>query len=261
VIQNTIRLTGEDGLTAENTVTVQVIAPDLRVAIKGPAKRYLERSTTYQIDVANAGTADATNVEVGVQLARGLKFVSTDFEGQYDPTRHSVFWSLAQLPAGQSGTVPLTLLPVEEGEQVILIDARADLGVTAKGEQKTVVEGFAALSFEISNAGGPIELGAETNYQVRVTNSGSKADSNIRVQLQLPQGLELISADSEAGTDGRGLIAFQPRPNLAPGEELKFSVRLRGTAAGTHLVKAVIVSDQSKVPVTKEASTLVYSDQ
>ncbi|MDG2223454.1 MAG: hypothetical protein P8L85_18880, partial [Rubripirellula sp.] len=139
VIQNTIRLTGEDGLTAENTVTVQVVAPELRVAIKGPSKRYLERSTTYQIDIANAGTADATNVEVGVQLARGLKFVSTDFEGQYDPTRHSVFWSLAQLPAGQSGTVPLTLLPVEEGEQAILIDAKADLGVTAKGEQKTMV--------------------------------------------------------------------------------------------------------------------------
>jgi uncharacterized repeat protein (TIGR01451 family) len=261
VIQNTIRLTGDDGLKAEHTVAVQVVAPNLQVDLKGPARRFLERPATYQLDIANAGTADATNVELSVQLARGFTFVSTDFEGQYDPSRHAVFWSLAQLPAGQSGSVPLTLLPVEEGEQAIVIDARADLGVTARTERKMSVEGFAELSFEITNPGGPIEMGAETTYQIRVTNSGSKRDSNVRVQLQVPQGLELISADTEAGTDGRGLIAFQPRAELAPGAEAKYSVRLRGTAPGTHLVKAVVVSDQSKVPVTKEESTLVYSDR
>ncbi|MEM8667826.1 MAG: hypothetical protein AAGG48_09945 [Planctomycetota bacterium] len=261
VIQNTIRLSGDDGLAAEHTVSVQVVAPDLRVELKGPNKRYLERQTTYQLDVANAGTADATNVELSVQLARGFTFVSTDFEGQYDPSRHAVFWSLAQLPAGQSGSVPLTLLPVEEGEQAIVIDARADLGVTAHSERKMSVEGFAELNFEITNPGGPIEVGAETVYQVRVTNKGSKPDTNIRVQLQLPQGLELISADSEAGTDGRGLIAFQPRASLAPGEELSYKLRLRGTGPGTHLVKAVVVSDQNTVPVTKEESSKVYTDQ
>ena len=261
IIQNTIRLSGDDGLTAEHTVAVQVVAPQVQVELTGPSRRFLERQATYQLKLANVGTADATNVEVAVQLSRGFTFVSTDYEGQYDPSRHVVVWSLARLPAGGSGEVPLTLLPVEEGEQKIVIDARADLGVVAKSERNLTVEGFAELSFEITNAGGPIELGAETEYQIRVVNSGSKADSNVRLQLQLPPGLELVSADGEAGTDGRGLVAFQPKPQLSAGSEMKYGLRLRGVAPGTHVVRAVVVSDQSNVPVTKEESTLVYADQ
>jgi len=123
------------------------------------------------------------------------------------------------------------------------------------------VEGFAELSFAINNAGGPIEIGAETSYEVVVQNSGSKPDTNVRVQLQIPPELELISTDSQAGTDGRGLVAFQPKGNLAPGEQLKYSLRVRGLSPGTHIVRAVVVSDQSKVPVTKEDTTRVYADQ
>ena len=261
VIQNTIRLTGEDGLTAEHTVAVQVVAPDLKLELTGPSRRFLERQATYQLNIANTGTADATNIEISVQLDRGFTFVSTDFEGQYDPSRHAVFWSLAQLPAGGSGSVPLKLLPVEVGQQVIKIDAHADLDVVAKSERTMQVEGFAELSFAISNPGGPIELGAETTYEIHVTNSGSMPDSNVRVQLQLPAGLELVSADGEAGTDGKGLVAFQPKAQLAPGDDLKLGLRVKGTAAGTHIVRAIVVSDHSTVPVTKEESTLVYADQ
>jgi uncharacterized repeat protein (TIGR01451 family) len=261
VIQNTIRLAGDDGLSAEHTVTVQVVAPDLKIELSGPSKRYLERQATYQLNIANEGTADATNIEIAVQLDRGFTFVSTDYEGQYDPSRHAVFWSLAQLPAGGNGKVPLTLLPVEEGEQAIVIDARADLGVVTKSERTITVEGFAELSFAISSQSGPIELGSETVFEIRVKNGGSKADSNVRVQIQLPQGLELISADSEAGTDGQGLVAFQPKAQLAPGGEHVYRIRLRGVAPGTHIVRAVMVSDLGSVPVTKEERTVVYSDQ
>jgi hypothetical protein len=76
--------------------------------------------------------------------------------------------------------------------------------------------------------------------------------------------LELISADGDggqAGTDGRGLVEFPPQNQLAAGSEIKFRIKVRGVAPGTHLVKAVVVSDGANVPVTKEESTLVYSDR
>ncbi len=261
IIQNTIRLTGDDGLSSEHTVAVQVVAPELRVELEGPSRRFLERQATYYVHLGNVGTADATNVELSVQLDRGFTFVSTENQGQYDPSRHSVHWSLAQLSAGATGKVALTLLPVQEGEQAIMLDARADLGVVAKGERQLSVEGFSELSFSITNPGGPIELGSETNYEIKVNNSGSKADSNVRVQVLLPPGLELISSDGDAGTDGRGLIAFQPKSTLSPGSEQAYRIRVRGVAPGTHIVKAVVVSDLATTPVTKEESTVVYADQ
>lgn len=260
IIQNTIRLVGDDGLTTEETVAVEVIAPQLQVTLKGPSRRFLERQASYELNVSNAGTAAATNVEISVQLSRGFTFVSTDFEGQYDPNRHAVFWSLAQLPPGSNGVVPLTLLPVETGEQVIKINASADLSSVAQTERKMTVEGFADLDFSITNPKGPIEIGADTTYDIVVHNSGSKPDTNIRVQVHLPAGLELLSVDGDAGTDGNGLVAFQPKTQLAPGQEFKYRVRVRGTTAGTHIAKAVVVSDQSSVPVTKEDTTRVYAD-
>ncbi len=261
MIQNQIRLVSDDGLTAESTINVEVIAPRLEVELTGPSRRYLERQATYQLEIANSGTADATNVEVAVQLDRGFTFVSTEYEGQYDPSRHAVYWSLAQLQAGGQGSVPLTLLPVEEGERALVIDARADLGIVAKSERAVTVEGLAELSFQITNSGGPIELGAETSYEISVRNGGSKSDQNVRVTLELPAGLELVSADGDAGTDGRGLVAFQPHAQLPPGADMKYRVRVRGVAPGTHLVKAVVVSDHANKPVAKEESTLVYEDR
>ncbi|QDT04828.1 Large cysteine-rich periplasmic protein OmcB precursor [Rubripirellula lacrimiformis] len=261
MVQNTIRLVSQDGLSAEDTIKVEVTAPNLAVELNGPSLRYLERQVTYQLEVANNGTDVANNVELSVQLDRGFTFVSTDSQGQYDPSRHSVYWSLATLAAGAGGSVPLTLLPVEQGARALTVDARADLGVVAKCEKTVQVEGLAELSFQITNPGGPIEMGAETSYEITVNNSGSKPDEDVRVELLLPPGLELIDSDSDAGTDGRGLVAFQPRAQLKPGEEMKFRVRVRGVAQGTHLVKAVVVSKHETKPVTKEESTLVYADQ
>jgi uncharacterized repeat protein (TIGR01451 family) len=264
MIANTIRLVSEDGLTAEHSIDVEVVAPELQVALSGPSRRFLERQATYQLNIANTGTADATNVEISVALDRGFNFVSTDYEGQYDPSRHAVYWSLDSLPAGDSGSVPLTLLPVQEGQRALTIDARADLNTIAKSEHTVQVDGFAELSFQIVNPGGPIELGAQSDYEIMVQNSGSKTDSNVRLQIQLPTGLELVSADGDGGqasTDGRGTVVFQPRAQLAAGSEIKYRMRVRGVAPGTHLVKAVVASDSATVPVTKEESTLVYADQ
>ncbi len=260
VVENRIQLLGDDGLADEHVVAVQVVAPELKIGLVGPAKRFLERQATYQLQIANVGTAPATNVEIAVQLDRGFTFVSTDNQGQYDPTRHTVFWSLAQLPEGGSGAVPLTLLPVEEGQRAINIEARADLGAVAKSDRSITVDAFAELDFQITNPGGPIEIGSETAYEIKVQNTGTKNDTNVRMQLQLPPALELISADGDAETDGRGLVVFRPRPQLAAGGEATYRVRVRGVAPGTHLVKAVVISDQLTVPVTKEESTRVYAD-
>ncbi|TWU42594.1 DUF11 domain-containing protein [Novipirellula artificiosorum] len=261
VIQNTIRLVSDDGLSAEHQVDVEVVAPQLQIGLSGPSLKYLERQATYELQVENTGTADATNVEIVAQLDRGFTFVSTDFEGQYDPSQHAVYWSLANLPKGKGGKVPLTLLPVEEGARKISIEAKGDLGTVAKSEKNIAIESLAELTFQIADSADPIEIGGETTYEIRVANSGSRNDSNVRVQLQLPAGIERVAADGDAQEDGRGGIFFPPKPQLAANSDLVYRVRVRGMTEGTHLVKAIVTSDQAAVPVTKEESTMVYADR
>lgn len=260
-IENTVRLVSDDGLTAENTIMVEVVAPQLQVRLNGPTRRYVERQATYELQVGNIGTAEATNVEIAAYLDRGFTFVSTGNQGQYDPARHAVFWSLARLPRDTGDSVPLTLLPVEVGAQAIRLQAVADLGAEDSHEQTVSVDSLAELTFQIADSADPIELGSETTYEIRVTNSGSRNDSDVRVQLQLPPGLELLSSDVDADHDGRGGVLFQPRAQLAAGGELSYRVKVRGVAPGRHVTKVTVVSDQSDVAVTKEESTMVYADR
>ncbi|WP_203328961.1 DUF11 domain-containing protein [Candidatus Laterigemmans baculatus] len=261
MLQNAIRLVGEDGVVAESTVDIEVVSPALEVALDGPSLRYLERQTTYNVQVANSGTANASEVDIVAYLDRGLKFVSTEFEGQYDPNQHAVFWSLAELPAGQRGEVPLTLLPVEAGKHNVRLEAKADLGIAAASAKELAIETLAELSFSIADDQDPIETGTETTYEIRVQNTGSRDDGNVQLKVQLPAGMELISADPQAGTDGRGLVVFQPIARIDAKGEQVFRVRVRGASADTHVIQASLTSNQSPKPVTKEESTTVYSDR
>lgn len=260
-IENHIRLMGDDGLVAEHMVVVQVIAPELSIELEGPSRRFLERQATFNVNLANIGTADATNVEVVAYLDRGFSFVATEYQGQYDPNRHAVYWSLAELPAEGRGSVPLKLLPIEQGERAIRLEAKGDLNVLAQCEKNVSVDTLAELTFSITDDADPIEVGSEATYEIRISNRGSRDDSNVKMQMLLPPGLELVSSEAEANTDGRGLIAFSPTVALPAGGDTVHRVRVRGVAPGTHVVKAIVTSAQATVPVTKEESTMVYADQ
>lgn len=262
LISNTIWLVDADGTQTPSTIEVEVVSPAVEVALEGPSLRYLERQATYQVQIGNSGTADATNVEIAAFLDKGLKFVSTESAGQYDPNRHAVFWSLEELPAGQAGSVPLTLLPVEAGQQDVRLEARADLGVTAASEKELTIETLAELTFSIADDQDPIEVGADTTYTIRVQNLGSRDDTNVRLEVQLPHpAMQVQGCQPDAQQDNSGRIVFEPIARIpAKGEQL-YILKVRGAIADTHLIKATVVSDQSRKPVTKEESTTVYSDR
>ncbi|MCD0461284.1 DUF11 domain-containing protein [Roseiconus lacunae] len=260
VIENTIRVKADDGLETTHSVSVNVVSPDLKLALAGPSRRYLERQATYELRIDNVGTAPADNVDLSLQLDRGFTFVKTNFEGQYDPARHAVFWSLEELPAGEWGKVQVTLLPVEEGNRVLRSEASADLGVKTVADSQVVVDSLAELTFSIADTADPIEVGGVTTYEIRVANTGSRDDNNVNVALQLPEGLTLAE-QGDFTAQGNGIVSFSPRQLLKANDEVVYRVKAKGVAPGRHLVKAFVISDQSNVRVTKEESIMVYADR
>lgn len=260
-IRNVVHLVAEDAQEVTDSVDVEVVSPSLNVQLAGPSRRFLERQATYVVNIENNGSAPATNVEVIAYLDRGFTFVSTENNGHYDSNRHAVLWSIVNLPPGDAGSVPLTLLPVEEGDQAIRLEAVADLETRAQSESTVSVQSQAELSFSIADTADPIELGSETTYEIRVKNSGSRNDTNVQVRMIVPPGIDLLQSDAEVQTDGRGGLTFAPHQNLAAGGEMVYRVRVKGTQPNTHIIKAIVTSDQARVPVTKEESTMVYEDR
>lgn len=261
VVQNRIQVRGEGGLAAQHLVQIEVVAPQLAMAVEGPKRRFLERQATYTLQVANPGTATARDVDMIAFLPRGMKFVSTDSQGQYDPSQHAVLWSLAELQPNQAGVVKVTTLPVEPGEQKLQIEGRAALNLSARAEQLVLVEQAAELVHTVKDLDEVIEVGSETTYEIRVKNQGTKAATNVRITAVMPPGMAAISGDGPTRPSGDATqIAFAPLERLNPQEEVLYKVQVQSRAAGDQIVRVQLSADDLPT-VTREESTRVYQDR
>jgi len=260
-ILNSITARANGGLEVNHSVDLEVVAPQLNVTIEGPNKRYLDRQATFNVAVANPGTADAQQVELVAQLPTGLKFVSTNNSGYYDQNRHAIVWSLERLPAGEMGKAQFTAVPVQIGQFNIIADSTADTGLEAHQEHALKVEGIAALMFGVADKVDPIEIGGQTAYEIRVVNQGSKPATNIQFAALVPDGLKPVGAEGPTAESINGQqVSFAPLPELAPKDQATFRIMVEGTAAGDHRFRVQMTSDDVTTPVIKEESTNVYAD-
>ena len=262
LIDHIIIARADANLVAEDRAQIEVVAPNLQIAVSGPAKRYLERQATYVLTVENHGTAPAQNVELVAHLPKGMKFIETNNAGQYDPRTHAVYWSLEELPAKQSGEVQLVTLPIEPGEQKLRFEGQADLGLKDSQEKAVLVNGLPSLFFEVADTADPIEVNKETTYEIRLVNEGSKEATEIVLLAELPPGLKPVEANGPERSQVNGQhITFQPLARLAPGSDVYYKIRVQGVSAGHQLIRVKVKSHEMQVAVTEEEDTLVYLDQ
>jgi uncharacterized repeat protein (TIGR01451 family) len=256
--------TAEGGLTARDSAVFAVLQPKLELSVAGPSLRYLERQGTYTFRVTNTGNAPASNVTITEQIPQGFKFVNASAGGRQDFTTRTVSWFLGDVPSTQSREVTLQVVAVNIGEFKHVAIARAARGIEVEAEAETRVEGLSAMQFELLDLEDPIEVGATCRYEIRVTNTGSKTETNIQVVCTVPEKMDFGSAQGAGNchyrVEGKEVI-FDPLAKLAPRADAVFRVNCRAKAPGDLRFKARIKADSLEEPVNKEESTRVYADQ
>lgn len=259
---NTIVARGEGEAQAESRTELEVIAPALTLELAGGARRYLEKPAKFTLSVANDGTAPAKALEITAQLPNGLEFMEATHYGEYDPQTHVVHWSLEQLPAGQVGSVELTVRPTAEGEQKIVLRATGEPLAKVEKEQVISVEGIATTLFEVVDVEDPIEANGETSYEIRVVNQGTKGATNVQVVAVLPDGLQAIDAEgpSRYQIDGQRVL-FDPLERLAPKADTSYRLRVKAVRTGEMRVQVQLMTGEMRSPITEEESTQVYSNE
>jgi uncharacterized repeat protein (TIGR01451 family) len=261
-VANLLAVRGEGGLKTEHRTEIAVIAPQLAIVLDGPKRRFLEREAIYNVSVSNPGTAPAHKVELVAQLPPGLKFVSANNAGQYDDKARLVHWQLDELPVKETGTVKVVTLPIESGEQKLRVTATTAKGLTAEKEQPVLVDGIAAVMFEVVDVHGPVEKGGETTYEIRAVNQGSKAATNVRLTVTLPPEMRPIAAEGPThNTVDGNRIVFEGLSRLAPKADTTYRVRVQCLQAGDLRINVQLLSDELRSPITKEESTRVYADE
>jgi uncharacterized repeat protein (TIGR01451 family) len=251
----------EAGLHAKDTAAVSIIMPRLDLVLSGPGLRYLGRKAQYTLKVTNPGDAAASNVTVSDVVPDGFKVLAASDGGRHDFATRTVSWFLGEVGPGQTHEVKFEVEAINPGvhrHKAMAVGAR-DLKSVA--ELETRVEGLSALLLEMVDTEDPIEVGGETAYEIRVTNTGSKTETDIKLIATVPDKMEFKNATGPARYRAEGkTIVFEPIDKLAPRADAFFRINVKALEPGTVRFKIVMTSTNLPDEVIKMEATRIYSD-
>lgn len=263
--------TGADGLKATTKATVNVLVPKLEVKVSGPAERLIGKKVPYTVTVTNSGEVPVHGVTVSETLPDGFKVSST---GDGTRTDDTLTWSAGDLPPGAGRVFEFEGVTHKPGPLTHKVRAAGDRNTTAAGECVTTVEGIPGLRMELVDSADPVEKNGEVTYQIKVTNTGTKADADVAIECELPPEFEFVSGSgptkgqlrvaagisAKEGLTTSRTVRFEPISVLAPKTEAVFKVKVKGVSTGDVRFKAVMTSKHLTAPVTNEESTRVYGE-
>jgi uncharacterized repeat protein (TIGR01451 family) len=251
----------EGGMTAKDSASLNVITPRLDLQLVGPRLRYLERKAIYTLKVTNPGDAPATNVTVANLVPAGFKVLAASDGGRHDFQTRTVSWFLGEIGPGQTREVKLEVQAINPGDHKHKATAVGARGLRAENELMTRVEGLAALLVEMVDVEDPIEVGGDTAYQVRITNTGSKTETDIKLIATVPDKMQFKNAQGPVHYREEGkTIVFETIDKLAPRAEAIFRINVKAMEQGTVRFKIQVTSTNLTDPVVKMEATRIYSD-
>ena len=124
---------------------------------------------------------------------------------------------------------------------------------------QTRVAGIPAVLLEVVDLADPIEVGNEVTYEIRVTNQGSKALTNVKLICTLPGELEFVSASGATPSQTQDrTITTDPLPVLGPKSETSWRVVARALSIADARFKVELTSEEFARPVEEYEATLLY---
>lgn len=250
----------DGGLRAEASQEVRVRRAELKVAVEAPQVKYAGTPSTYTLIVENAGDALADGVTLSAVLPPDAKFLSAS-GGRLDPQQARVSWNVGSLPAGGQRTFELQCALHAPGENRLQVSAQAGGDLTAATTCSTHVEAIADLKLEVRDPQGPVAVGDDAVYEVRIHNRGTKAAQGIDLAVFFSDGLEPSTADGGTHEIGEGQVVFQPLPSLGPGETAVYHIRSKAATAGNHVFRAEVLCESLSTKLAAEEATHFYGDQ
>ena len=228
-VTNLIAARATPACATEHRFDLEVVAPQLDIALAGPEAALPRAGGDLPGFGLESGHGPRPAGRAGGLSAAGLKFVGANNAGHYDEATRAVSWRLEELPANQTGHGRAGHAAGRGRPAEHQVPRHGRRGLAAEKEQPVLVEGIAAVLFQVAGTRNPIEVGGETTYEVRVVNQGSKAAGNVRVAAALAAGVASRSA-AEGPTRSRrcenGQVVFEGLAQLAPKADALYRVRV-----------------------------------
>jgi uncharacterized repeat protein (TIGR01451 family) len=253
---------GEGNLKSEAVKELFCRKPELEVDWRGPDTQYAGTAATYFFRVRNPGTAAADDVAVKVDLPPGADFVSASEGHVYDNAKREVAWRVGSLGPGDDCYMELRCTVSTPGENKIAVTAATAAGDLSDIKQGvTNVVAIADLKLDVSDPSGPIAVGQEAVYEIRVTNRGASAAEEVNVVGLFSAGLEPETGEGAPYTVSDGRVAFRTINKLPAGQDIVLQIRAKATEAGTHVFRAEVLCRDLEIKLAAEETTRFYEDE
>jgi len=253
-----VKAVADGGLNAEGVEQVLVRRAKLQIVAQGPRMKYAGTTATYQVRVSNRGNAVAENVQVDITLPNQAKFVTASMGGKLNKQQQKVVWSVGSLLPGKESLLEVRCVLASAGVNQLQIDSRADGKVTASETAITQVKAIADLKLFVDDPQGPVAVGEDVVYTIRIINRGTKAAENIDMMVFFSNGIEPKSVQGGSSRIKPGQVAFGTLPRVGAGEELTFKITAAATQAGNHVCRTEVVCRNPKTRLANEETTLFY---
>lgn len=238
----------EGGEAQAEPVTTLIAQPVLEVSVQAPEFEYLGQSINYQVVVTNRGDApafDTTLLLSGAPVENRRRALGTIGPGESRQV---------------SIAVPGPGLQNRDVRQVRLeAAATAECAEQVAQAAVTEIRALSALLLEVVDTDDPVRVGDQTTYQIVVKNQGSGPASDVRIQAELPPGLEFVSAtgDTQVRAEGQ-TIQFESIPNLPPGATANYRVVVRATQPGSEQFQLRMQGEGMDQPAIETEPTRLY---
>lgn len=242
--------------SAEDDACVAVVEAGLDVVKEGTPMQFVGKKASYSIEVTNTGDVPLSDVVVSDTVPSQNKLLAAD-GAQIDG--NTATWT-ANLGAGESKSFELSVLGLQNGTYCNQVSASsAEYGLSGSDDACTEWRGYPALLIEVIDTEDPLLEGEQTTYVVQITNQGTAQDTNITLDVMLPEELKVVSASGDTkGTISGQEISFAAYPVLKAKQIIEFRVVAEAVAEGDARFKAEMNSDMLSRPVPEEEATQVY---
>lgn len=249
----------DGGLRAEMDQEVVVRRANLDVVIVGPPRNFAATVASYKVRVENTGDAVAEEAVAIASLPAGATYVSSTAGGTFDSQRGQLEWRVGTLRPGASRELEMRCELHSPGDNRVDISCRAERDINVAKSVVTTVEALADLVLHVDDPKGAIAVGQHADYDIRITNRGTKAAENIQIVGYFSDGVEPISIRNGRGDVGTGKVTLDSIPSIGPGQELVFRIVARAHAAGNHVFRAELECTLPETKLAAEEWTKYYA--
>ena len=255
------------GVSADKATTdIDIVGSQLTIQRLGPERRFVGRRAKFQNIVANETNFEATHAVVTEQVPEGMRFISADNGGEYNPQTGHIRWELARLAPGKQIVLEVELEAESAGQRHTVVEVVENAGFRSQATENTVVTvaDYENMTANISRQDAPVAIGETFGFTITIENRGTAVARNVEMVIDVPAEIAVKAAGTRTVPARRtgNSVRYAIVDEIQPAQKMTFELKLQGERpARNALVRASLKYEQMTEPLIVSESVTIFDDR